>query len=154
MHCKDIEQECIGNAPTRLEEPLDYRCFFYPKKCVVPEYTIFFLGYHVSHPDNLDDPEAECLGWKIFPTKDQALDFFQNHALKYASKDVQWVEADMSEKDLGGIPRFQKNPSFDVNEHRNKQLAQKRVEAYEQRERAMQAGMAFGCEAYNDEMGY
>ena len=43
------------------------------------------------------------------------------------------------------------NPKFDK-KHRDRERAQDDAEW--KRERAMQAGMAFGCDGYNDEMGF
>lgn len=43
---------------------------------------------------------------------------------------------------------------YDAEAHKRMQKERAAYEEMERRERAMQAGMAFGCQGYNEEMGY
>jgi len=95
-------------------------------------YSILHWG---SHPDQDND---DCYTGSDFATKEEALlDFAVN-----AGCEIEYIEIDGPD-----IHEIRKNPNYSKREVRLDDPTWRN-------ERAMQAGMAGGCEAYNEEMGY
>jgi len=100
------------------------------------EYWVFFWG---SHPDEEND---DCWCGEAFATEAEAraaflAPTFSSHT---PSRDVAFLEL------LGPeVYEIRKNPGFRPSKSDDREWRQ---------EAAMQAGMAFGCAGYNDEMEY
>jgi len=94
------------------------------------EYSVNHWG---SHPDDEND---DCFtGWD-FDTLDSAEQCFR----KDPDSSVMYIELDGPD-----VNQVRKNPNYRPSRDDDSEW---------QRERAMQAGMAFGCQGYNEEMGY
>lgn len=96
----------------------------------------FSVNHWGSHPDLNND---DCFTGEDFETLTLA-----EAALTHGSKDysVRYLELDGP-----NVHRVVENPNYNAR-------ACKRDDSEWRNERAMQAGMAFGCDGYNDEMGY
>jgi len=97
-------------------------------------YTVSFWG---SHPDEEND---DCWTGEDFTSLDEAMAAFRAEC---QDRDVACVMIDGPDLNIirhnpGHRPRRRDADSYDL----------------ERSERALQAGMAFGCDGYNDEMGY
>jgi hypothetical protein len=96
-----------------------------------------------SHPDLDNDALSQVFD---FATADEAVAFYV--APPPLRAEIAFLEIDgleAAELSSRGIPRVRGNPRF-------KPTRDERDD--ERRERAMQAGMAGGCAAYNEEMGW
>lgn len=113
------------------------------RECSSPLWVqVLFFG---SHPDLEND---DCFTGIDFYTKEEAIAFFkvaENNKLCCTS--VEYIEIDLDDVDLkaAGIERYKRNPYFKPS---------KEDYSEERREAAIQAGMAFGCQGYNDTMSY
>lgn len=100
-------------------------------------YTVLYFG---SHPDLDND---DCWQGFDFDSKDKAIEAYH---VNPSDPSVRYIEIDGledSELESLKITRVRKNP-----------LGKARMNDDEwKREAAMQAGMAFGCEGYNDYYG-
>jgi len=94
------------------------------------EYNVNYWG---SHPDEEND---DCWSGDDFHSKEEALICFN----KDADDGIAYIEIDGPD-----IHDVRKNPAFNPSEDDDDDW---------KTERAMQAGMAFGCAGYNDAMGY
>lgn len=115
----------------------------FARKCCSPLFvSVLFWG---SHPDKDND---DCWTGRDFYSKEDAIAFYKR-ALdsKWCCNSTEYVEIDLSDEDLkaAGIQRLTKNPKFKPSKDDDSDW---------KRESAMQAGMAFGCIAFNDVMGY
>lgn len=104
-----------------------------------------------SHPDAGND---DCWTGDYFATRDEAVAcyreivVFQDHQLcKVAGYDWEFVEIDGPD-----VNECTANPDQATQRRHRRDRA--RGDRDWQREHAMQAGMAFGCDGYNDAMGY
>lgn len=109
--------------------------------CSLP-FSILFWG---SHPESGND---DCFWGIEFNDPNEAMKQF------FATPEdpsIEYIEIDgFTDEQLArlGLSRYRKNP-IHIPSKRN------RADRDEwQQERAMQAGMAFGCIAFNEEMGY
>jgi len=94
------------------------------------KYSVNFWG---SHPDEEND---DCWDASDFESKEEALLCFEHDA----RESVAYIEIDGPD-----IHDVRKNSAYNPSEDNDDDWKQ---------ERAMQAGMAFGCAGYNDAMGY
>ena len=93
----------------------------------------FWVNFWGSHPEERND---DCWYGEFFPNKEAALACFN----KDAESGVQYIEIDGPE-----INEVRRNPKF----------KETRPDYSEERsEFAMQQGMAFGCQGYNEAMGW
>jgi hypothetical protein len=101
--------------------------------------TKWSVNHWLTHPDNGND---DCMTGDDFDTLEQAK---SSDLFTKASYDIQWIEIDGPV----GSNHYEviKNPNYSA-----KAVAFE--DSLERSERAMQAGMAFGCQGYNEEMGY
>lgn len=102
-------------------------------------------------------PEAENDDWwssREFSTKEEALECFNNPVEYFGMSDLystEYIElcslepGDSNDHSLYETIELRINPDFRPSHNDDSEW---------RRERAMQAGMAFGCDGYNDEMGY
>lgn len=103
-------------------------------------YSVLFFG---SHPDLEND---DCWYGEDFNTLEEALACYQRPVRSVKNcpaSDVEWIELDGAEGP-DGENLMRRNPSF----------RRARNDGEWQREHATQAGMAFGCDGYNDAMGW
>jgi hypothetical protein len=103
----------------------------------------FSVDHWGSHPDEEND---DCYTGEDFDDLFLAL---QAYFTDPSDRSVAYVEIDgLEDSDLRrlGIPRARKNPRFVPSPPSSN--------GEWQREQAMQAGMAFGVDGYNDIMGY
>ncbi len=89
-----------------------------------------------SHPDDEND---DCFTGECFSSIESAIDAFQAECF---DSGVAYIELDGPD-----IHQIRPNPH-------HKPRSREREDAADRSERAMQAGMGLGVEAYNDEMGY
>lgn len=94
---------------------------------------MFSVNFWGSEPGTNDD----CWCGEDFDSFDDAVIEFNKEC---DDKDVAWIELDGP-----GIYFSRKNPSFKES---------KKDSSEWKREIAMQAGIVFGCDGYNDEMGW
>ncbi len=96
----------------------------------------FSVNHWGSHPDKEND---DCFTGDDFPSLEaaQASPFY-----KGAGCSVQYIELDGP-----GIYEVRENPNYSKKQSRLDDSA-------ERSEYAMQQGMAFGCQGYNEAMGY
>jgi hypothetical protein len=104
------------------------------------------VNYWGSHPDAGND---DCWTGHDFATLAEAEAKFSEPPTFTDGKPV--LGTAYIELDGPGVHKVRKNPDFDA---RAAAREAARDEAEWRRERAMQAGMAFGVDGYNDEMGY
>ena len=97
---------------------------------------MFAVNHWGSHPDAGND---DCFTGQDFDTLEAAKASPMYLSAEY---DVPFIELDGP-----GVHEVRRNPDFSA-----KEVAFDY--ALEQSERAMQAGMAFGVQGFNDEMGY
>lgn len=97
-------------------------------------YAVLFFG---SHPDIEND---DCWYGEDFDTLDEAIAKFREPP---HDSSVEWIMLDGAEGP-NGDNLMRRNPSF----------RRSRDDGEWAREQAMQAGMAGGCDAYNDAMGW
>lgn len=102
-------------------------------------HTVLFFG---SHPDLDND---DCWAGADYATYAEALAVYNApaaHLPKLAQhmRDTEWIMLDSLEG-----PLLRKNPGF---------RPSRRDDSAALSEMAMQAGMAFGCDGYNDAMGW
>lgn len=99
----------------------------------------YFVGFFSTHPDLNND---DCNEGEDFDTKEEALAHFNTDGDYYCA----FIQIDGPD-----INQIRKNPT-----HSSKRVAREEEAARneERSERAMQAGMAFGCQGYNEGMGY
>lgn len=109
----------------------------------------YSVNYWGSHPDEEND---DCHTGVDFDSLEEAIAAFKAKPSEVCSwmadHDPAFIEIDgIDDADLPGlgIERVRKNPI-----HRKS----KDDDSDWQHERAMQAGMAFGCQGYNEEMGF
>lgn len=109
-------------------------------------YSVCYWG---SHPDEEND---DCHTGEFFDSRDEAVAAFKAKPSEVCPCIADWepafIEIDgLEDSELAelGIERVRKNPI-----HRKT----KDDDSEWQREQAMQAGMAFGCDGYNEVMGY
>jgi len=104
----------------------------------------YAVNYWGSHPEAGND---DCWTGEDFATLAEAEAAFAKTVTDpYCDTDTAYIEM------VGpGVDKIRKNP--DYNEARAKAEAEADAKAW-QREIAMEAGMAFGCDGYNDAMGY
>jgi hypothetical protein len=93
----------------------------------------YVVGWWGSHPDEEND---DCCCAQDYATLEEAK---REYFAKVEERFVMYVEIDGP-----NIHKIRRNPRF----------RRDRDDDEWQRERAMQAGMAFGVDAYNDEMGW
>lgn len=103
-----------------------------------------------SHPDDGND---DCWRGQDFATLEEAREFFEQDT---ACTGTKWI---ILAKELPEGSDGRNVRCFDIlDQRRNPNWTDgSDDEEYERMcrsERAMQAGMAFGCDGYNDEMGY
>jgi hypothetical protein len=94
----------------------------------------FSVLYWGSHPEAGND---DCHTGKDFATLEEAMACFTQDAFGSC---VAYIELDGP-----GVYEVRKNPKY---------IATKDDDSEWKREIAMQAGMNFGCDGYNDAMGY
>lgn len=106
-------------------------------------YSVLLFG---SHPDSDND---DCWTGADFDTLEEARACFDNpwntfekSAPGYYFSDTAYIVLESATEQLA----IRKNPGFKPRRRRD--------DGEWKREAAMQAGMAFGCDGYNDEMGY
>jgi hypothetical protein len=103
----------------------------------------YSVNHWGTHPDEEND---DCFTGEDFDSLDEAIKAF--HADPEDSS-VQYIEIDgIEDTDLskhGLSSRYRKNPSFRKTRNDDSEW---------RREQAMQAGMAYGCQGYNEAMGY
>ena len=100
----------------------------------------YSVNYWGSHPDAGND---DCWTGRDFDTREEAENVFLSEFKGLPgtpSRDVAWIELDGP-----AVHRERANPGF---------RPSRDDDSAERSERAMQAGMAGGCDWYNDEMGY
>lgn len=103
----------------------------------------FSVNHWGSHPDAGND---DCYTGDDYDTFEQALAAY----LESADYSVQYIEIDGLEDwelEAKGLTRVRKNPGYSRKECR-------RQDQWDRSEFAMQQGMAFGCDGYNEAMGY
>lgn len=106
---------------------------------MVKEYCVNYYG---SHPDKNND---DCLTGLDFDTLEEAEAVFKSNNPTYSNgKAINMNYIEYIELDGPGVSKLRKNPNY-------KPLPD---DDDWKRESAMQHGMAFGCEGYNDVMGY
>ena len=93
---------------------------------------MYSVNHWGSHPDSNND---DCWSGEDFDTLEAAKEYFA----KSADSDTMYIELDGHD-----IYKVRKNPAYKPKPRHD----------YERREAAIQAGMAFGCEGYNEVMGY
>lgn len=105
---------------------------------------MYSVNLYGSHPDANND---DCWAGDEFETKEEALRVFNNpweyFSVRYHESSTAFVEIDGPD-----INRVRKNPTFKPS---------KKDSAFDRdwkRERAYEAGMCLGIDAYNDTMGY
>ena len=98
-------------------------------------YTVSFWG---SHPDDDND---DCWTGEDFASLGEAMEAFRGECL---DRDVAYILVDGPD-----VHTTRKNPH-----HRPRKRRPAGEDDADRSERAMQAGMAFGCDGYNDEMGW
>jgi len=104
-----------------------------------------------SHPDDEND---DCWTGVDVETREQAEAIFHAADPVEAIAKLPGVHANFYSYHYGDTTHVELDGP-DVNKVRQVRKARKRADSGEwQRERAMQAGMAFGCDGYNDEMGW
>lgn len=112
-------------------------------------YSVTLWG---SNPDETDNDD--CWTGEDFATRDEAIAcyrevvMFQDHALAKACGG-NWEFVMIDGPDVHDVTV---NPDQSSQERHRRDAAAEDGEW--RREQAMQAGMAFGCDGYNDEMGY
>lgn len=94
---------------------------------------LYAVNHWGSHPSKDND---DCYDGKDFDAYGEAIDFYNTDA----GRDVEYIEFDGP-----GVYLIRRNPEFNPT---------KDDYSAERSEAAMQAGMAFGCQGYNDVMGY
>lgn len=103
----------------------------------------FSVSHWGSHPDLEND---DCFTGEDFDSLDEAIKAF--HA-DPKDRSVEYIEIDgIEDADLskhGLTSRYRRNPNFRRSRDDDSDW---------KREQAMQAGMAFGCDGYNEVMGY
>lgn len=97
---------------------------------------LYSVNHWCSHPDNEND---DCMTGDDFATKEEALAFFKQDA---KSCYIAFIEIDGPD-----IYQVRANPFYSARQV-------KLDDSLDRREAAMQAGMAFGCQGYNEAMGY
>jgi len=102
-------------------------------------HTVLFFG---SHPDLDND---DCWAGADYDTYEEALAVYNDPdahlpQMKQTTRDTEWI---MLDSPAG--PLLRKNPAFRPSRTNH---------AADLSEMAMQAGMAFGCDGYNDVMGW
>jgi len=114
--------------------------------------TIFAVNYWGSNPNDDND---DCWTGKDFATLAEAEAEFAKaptaggdgkHGCGHITDETAYIELDGP-----GVYKLRKNPAFDAVKVAKEAAADERAW---QREIAMEAGMAFGCDGYNDAMGY
>lgn len=98
----------------------------------------YSVNYWGSHPDLEND---DCFEGEDFGSAEDAIHAYWQNPIDYS---VAFIELDGP-----GINEVRPSPN-----HNAKQVKRDLLDLDGQSERAMQAGMAFGCQGYNDEMGY
>ena len=113
-------------------------------------YTVTLWG---SNPDETD--EDDCWTGSDFATREEAIAcyravvmFPEDGLAKHMGRGG-WEFVMIDGPDVHDV-----TPNPDQTSVRKRRRENAREDADWQRERAMQAGMAFGCDGYNDEMGY
>jgi hypothetical protein len=103
---------------------------------------VYSLDLYGSNPDLDND---DCWTGKDFATREEVLaalaDPWAHFDRAYYSTSTEYLSADGP-----GLCRLEKNPDFNPSQHKAYDEAVKR-------ERAMEAGMLGGCDAYNDANG-
>jgi hypothetical protein len=102
----------------------------------------YSVNHWGSHPDEEND---DCHTGEDFDSLDEALKAYHTNP---SDRSVAWIEIDgLEDSELKklGISRCRKNPK-----HRKT----RDDDSDWKREQAMQAGMAFGCDGYNEAMGW
>lgn len=111
-------------------------------------YTVEVYG---SHPDEQND---DCWTGDEFITNAEACDAYMlavhgaPGAIGTSAYASNWMYIKLEGPDVRLIA---KNPRYSV---KLAERARREADAAERSERATQAGMAFGCDGYNDEMGW
>jgi hypothetical protein len=97
----------------------------------------YSVDYWGSHPDDDND---DCWTGEDFATLEEARARFAAEVPTYYRSSTAYVVLDGP-----GVHEERRNPGF---------KPAREVDSEWRREMAMEAGMAFGCDAYNDAMGY
>lgn len=106
----------------------------------------YSVNYWGSHPDSGND---DCWTGYNFTTREEAEAAYAKPPTYGDGSPV--TNTAYIEMDGPGVHKTRKNPDFDgVRAAREAEAAER---AWKQ-EIAMQAGMSFGCDGYNDVMGY
>lgn len=107
-------------------------------------YTVNYWG---SHPDEEND---DCWTGEDYATREEAEAAYADDNPTYTNgRSIGgWAYVEMDGPD---VHKVRKNPAY--NEARARREAEAEDRAW-RREMAMEAGMAFGCDGYNDAMGY
>lgn len=114
-------------------------------------HTTYAVNLWGSHPDEGND---DCDTGTEYDTLEEAMAAFndvENVLLKDFRRRQFYQNWSYVEIDGPGINQVRRNPRRDEQRARREREEDDREW---QRERAMQAGMAFGCDGYNDEMGW
>lgn len=117
---------------------------YYDAKEAEKPYAVNYWG---SHPDAGND---DCNSGFDYATREEAEAAYANDDPRYENGRpvTDWVYVEIDGPDVN---KCRKNPNYDEARARREAEAEERAW---RREMAMEAGMAFGCDGYNDMMGY
>lgn len=112
---------------------------------------LYSVTYWGSHPYADND---DCETGFDFATLAEAEAQYQDNDPRYqrSGRAIDWTFVML---DGPGVNQVRSHPMYDEAEDRCRRAREIQAEREaERREAAIQAGMAFGCEGYNDEMGW
>lgn len=106
---------------------------------------LFSVCFWLTHPDNEND---DCMTGTDFATESEARDCMSNPENYFKPSAI--ADCPFIELDGPNVHEITERPGVAKRARRNRALD----DAAERSERAMQAGMAFGVDAYNEAMGW
>lgn len=108
----------------------------------------YSVNFWASHPENGND---DCNCGEDFDTEIEALIAYNDPFFWVTERSRKSFKGSYIELDGPGVYEVKMRPGFDVAAYERELERELREE---RQEFAMQAGMAFGCDGYNDAMGY